>query len=477
MSPTRPPSAPPTDPPAGPPAAPRVSRRDRPPLMDPDAERMLLGAVMADPALLVDVDGIVTATDFGVPSHREVWAALVRCDAEGLPTDPVTVTDMLSRVGTLDRVGGPERVRELAGTGPADTRSAVAWARIVADHATRRRLIGAAAEIRDRAADLTVEPADALEAAERAVFGIPHRDRTGGTRDMAAVSREVLEHLEKVRTARLLGHSSGFDRLDAMTGGFQPGQLLIVAARPGMGKSALALQLAHRVAVGSGTHVAYLSYEMSALELGLRLVSSTTGIPLSELRDGTVHPDMASTLASAAEAMADIPMVIDDNPPASIGGVMSAMRRTARRVPLGMVVVDYLQLMAAETRWRDASRAQEVGEISRGLKLMARELEIPVVALSQLSRNLESRPGHRPMLSDLRDSGTIEQDADVVLFLHRPSMWDPDADPAAAEMIVAKQRNGPVGTIPLRYEARCVRFTDPAEVGGPDRWRDDDELF
>ena len=245
-----------------------------------------------------------------------------------------------------------------------------------------------------------------------------------------------------------------------MTGGLQAGQLITVAARPAMGKSAFALSLARHIAESTGLLVPFLSYEMSRSELSMRMLSTALKYDLLRLRQGDMPTDMERDLAVAAEKMALLPVLIDDNPPETIGGVRSAMRRLARRGQVGAVVIDYLQLMSGDGRHSDENRTQEVSAISRGLKRLADELECPVIACSQLNRQLENRPNKRPQLSDLRESGSIEQDSSVVLMLYREVVYNAAADPTLAELIIAKQRNGPIGVIHLEFASECALFTD-----------------
>jgi replicative DNA helicase len=280
----------------------------------------------------------------------------------------------------------------------------------------------------------------------------------------------TMKELAKVRTKILLGHSTGLRDLDKITGGLQPGQLFIVAARPGVGKSAFALQIARHVAESTGLLVPFLSYEMSANELTMRMLAGALSYDLHRLRQGELMAGMERDLAVAGERLAGLQILIDDNPPVTIGGVRSLMRRLARRGEIGAIFIDYLQLMEGDGRSRDPNRVQEIAQISRGLKRLATELQVPVVALSQLNRGLENRPNKRPMLSDLRESGSLEQDASIVAFLYRDHLYNPAADPGLAECIIAKQRNGPSGTVMLGYTPACAKFettdrTDPGPSG------------
>jgi replicative DNA helicase len=282
---------------------------------------------------------------------------------------------------------------------------------------------------------------------------------------MAQAVPKMLEALARARTTVLSGQSTGFEGLDRLTGGLQGGQLVILAARPAMGKSALGVQIARHIAETSGGYVPLLSYEMGNSEITTRMLSTALGYDLLKLRSGDIPAGMERDTAIAAQKMAELSMLIDDNPPETIGGVRSAMRRLARRGPVSAVVIDYLQLMSGESRQSSENRTQEVSEISRGLKRLATELNVPVIALSQLNRQLEQRPNKRPSLSDLRESGSLEQDANAVLFLYREHVHNAAADPSAAELIIAKQRNGPLGTVRLRFDGTCAKFSEDSSTG------------
>jgi len=433
--------------------------------VDAEAEASVITGLLTAPEVFLDVTAVLEPEDFAITSHQDIYQAVLACDAAGRPIDVITVTDALRKAKRLSRVGGAEAVEAFAARSGEST-NILAHAQIVADKARLRRLYSAGRGI---AAASTTPSADAgtvLAEAESQIFAIGQEKSRGSLLEMAQAVPKTLETLARARTSVLSGQSTGFAGLDRLTGGFQGGQLIILAARPAMGKSALAVQIARHIAETSGGYVPLLSYEMSSTEILMRMLSTSLGYDLLRLRNGDIPSGMERDMAVAAQKMAELTMFIDDNPPETIGGVRSAMRRLARRGPISAIVVDYLQLMSGESRHASENRTQEVSEISRGLKRLATELNVPVVALSQLNRQLEQRPNKRPGLSDLRESGSLEQDANAVLFLYREHVYNAAADAGAAELIIAKQRNGPLGTVRLRFDGSCARFTEDTSSQG-----------
>lgn len=427
--------------------------------VDAEAEASVITGLLTAPEVFLDVTAILDPDDFAVTQHQDIYQAALACDAAGRPIDVITVTDALRKAKRLSRVGGAEAVEAFAARSGEST-NIVAHAQIVADKAKLRRLFTAGRGIATSATAPSADAGDVLAEAESQIFSIGKERSRGSLLEMAQAVPKMLETLARARTSVLSGQSTGFAGLDRLTGGFQGGQLIILAARPAMGKSALAVQIARHIAETSGGYVPLLSYEMSSTEILMRMLSTSLGYDLLRLRNGDIPSGMERDMAVAAQKMAELTMFIDDNPPETIGGVRSAMRRLARRGPISAIVVDYLQLMSGETRHASENRTQEVSEISRGLKRLATELNVPVVALSQLNRQLEQRPNKRPGLSDLRESGSLEQDANAVLFLYREHVYNAAADAGAAELIIAKQRNGPLGTVRLRFDGTCARFTE-----------------
>jgi replicative DNA helicase len=427
--------------------------------VDGDAERAVLAAVLASPAAFDDVIGIISAGDFGDRQCAAVWRAMLALEASGRPIDAVTVTEELRLSRMLQKAGGEQVIIALAQTA-GDIANVVAHAQIVAGKALLRRAVEAGKSIAQSAMQPDADPKMVVEAAEQAAYGISHQNSSAEFVTMTEAVPRLLDELAKGRSRLLLGHSTGFSELDAGSGGLQGGQLIIVAARPGMGKSSFALQIARHIAETSGLLVPFLSYEMSEQELTLRMLAGAMDYDMGKLRSGDLPPGSDRDVAVHLERMAAVPLLIDDNPPPSIGAVRSKLRRLTRRGQIGAIVIDYLQLMDGDRRSRDATRAEEVSEVTRGLKRLASELDVPIIALSQLNRQLEQRGSKRPQLSDLRDSGSLEQDASLVLFIYRESLYNSAADPKSAELIIGKQRNGRSGvSIPLTFNGPSTRFS------------------
>lgn len=424
-----------------------------------DAERAILATLLTDPKVFDDVSTQLEPEDFGVLAHCEIYRAIVACDNAGKPFDQVTVADELKRAKMLDRLGGPDSLSKLVSMAPSVV-NVDAHVKIILDKSMRRKIVNTSREIATEAMEPSQSGKDALAKAEQKIFDLGKEKQQGSLITMNQAVPVLLKELAQTRTSLLVGHSTGFKDIDRLTAGFQEGQLIILAGRPSMGKSALGLQLAHNIALSSGLMVPFLSYEMGTPELMMRMLATSINYDLHKLRRGDIPPGMDRELTKAAKSLENLPLLIDDNPPETIGGVRSEMRRLARRGRLGAIVIDYLQLMSAESKYQGENRTQEVSEISRGLKRLATELSVPVIALSQLNRGLEQRPNKRPMLSDLRESGSLEQDASGVMFVYRDSVYNAAADPTLAECIIAKQRNGPIGTIYLDFKPECARFSD-----------------
>jgi len=423
-----------------------------------EVEVQVLAAVLRSSDLFDEVCDKLSPDDFGVPAHRDIFAAVLACDASGRTFDALTVADEMQRAGTLGRSGGLEFVKAVAAVTPEVSQLA-AYVDIIIDRALRRRMVRAAQEIGQAAFNPQADAKEALDTAQQVMFEIG-QDRAEGVPAMPVVVANMLEEMAQARNAKLVGHPTGFTKLDELTGGLRGGQLIIIAARPAMGKSVLASQIARHICEVEDLVVPFYTYEMSQSEVSHRLLSAATQIPLTKLLRGKIPPGMDKAVAREAEKMAALRLELNDRPPQTISGLRSAARRLARRGPLGAIVVDYLQLMSGDGGRRDENRTQEVASISRGLKLLAKELDVPVIALSQLSRTLESRPNKRPVLSDLRESGALEQDANLVMFLYRDHVYDKSAPEEDAELIIAKNRQGPSETIPLDWDGPCVRFTN-----------------
>ena len=432
--------------------------------VDVDAEVAVVAALLTSPDVFFDVADKLTPDDFGTPQLQLIYDAILGCDAQGKPFDQITVVDELKRRKQLTKAGGRDGIQRIVGRA-ADVHNVAAHVDIVSEKSLLRRAIAAGRSISQIAQDPASDRAQVLEHAEESVFSLSAPASPSSLVSMPQAVAAMTEEMARAKSSQLLGVPTGFPELDAATSGFQPGQLIVVAARPGGGKSAWALGVARHIAETTGAMVPMLSYEMSTSETVFRMLATGARHPLQELRAGRVVPGRDRDIANETAKMAQLPVLIDDNPPQSVVGVRSAMRRLSRRGPIAAIVIDYMQLMKGESR--TDNRAQEVGEISRGLKRLASELQVPVIALSQLNRELEKRPGDKkPRLSDLRESGSLEQDASAVIFLHRPWLFDNGIPPHIAQILLAKQRNGPAGIeIDVTFEADWAGFV-PGKRGG-----------
>jgi len=427
--------------------------------VDVEAELSVLSALLTTPELFLDITSMLNADDFGVSNHQDIYRAALLCDQNGQPVDAITIADTLRRTKKLVKIGGQKTIDTLIERGGA-VDNVMHHAAIVLDKSKLRKLLTVGRSIAGSAISPEAEASKVLAEAESQVFQLG-KERTGGSMlDMNQAVPLLLDSLAKAQSSSLVGVSTGMSGLDKITGGLQGGQLVILAARPAMGKSALGVQIARHIAETTQSYVPVLSYEMGTVEIATRMLATATGCDLLRLKGGDLPEGMERKIAEAANELRSLSVLIDDSPPETIGGVRSAMRRLARRGPIGAIVIDYLQLMSGETRFMQDSRNQEVSEISRGLKRLATELNVPIIALSQLNRQLEQRQNKRPGLSDLRESGSLEQDANIVLFLYREHVYNPSVHPEKTELIVAKQRNGPLGTIRLRFEGSCTRFSE-----------------
>jgi replicative DNA helicase len=439
-----------------------------------EAEESVLGAMMvAETAVAsVIVDVHLRDEDFYRQRHRIIFNAIHSLHSRGEPVDALTVTEQLTNLGELAEAGGKEFVSSLASTVPV-AGNAEHYARIVKANAMLRRLLEASHKIQTSVRERAGEPRDLVEQAERMMFEVAHDT---ASQDFASIT-EILERettrLEELSEGKreLTGTPSGFADLDRITGGFQPGNLVIFAARPSMGKSAMVANMADFVAVEKKQPVAFFSLEMSETELAHRFLACRASIGGDKLRKGQVKNDW-SRILKASNQLESAPIWIDTSADLSILELRAKARRLYSKAGgLGLVIVDYMQLMRPDDP--RISRVEQVGSISRGLKLLANELHVPVLALSQLSRAPEQRPDKRPMLSDLRESGNLEQDADVVCFIFRQEFYEPENQDVAglAEIIISKHRNGPIGKVELAFQAPYPRFRNLASShrgnGGP----------
>jgi replicative DNA helicase len=430
-----------------------------------EAEESLLGAMLLSrDAITAAVEANVDASDFYKPAHTHVFEAILSLYGQGEPVDPVTVAEELRRADLLEPLGGRAALLQLQASTPASA-NATHYAKIVNELALLRRLIGVAGDIAEMGYDDSQEVVDTLDRAESLVFEVAERRVSESMVKVSDALQDTLDQLEALydSTGDITGVPTGYTELDHLLLGLQPSNLIVVAARPGAGKTSLALGAAANVAMEARKPVLFFSMEMGTLELTKRLLAGEARVDARRLQTGNIPEGDWTRLSHAVGRLAEAPLFIDDNPHCTVMEMRAKSRRTkARHGELGLVVVDYLQLMTPLTK-RAENRQVEVAEISRGLKILARELDCPVMALSQLNRQLEYRADKRPMLADLRESGSLEQDSDVVVFIYRDEIYNPDSDQrGTAEIIVSKHRNGPTGTTRLAFVDRLTKFANMA---------------
>ncbi len=428
------------------------------------AEQSLLGAMLLSRGAIADVVETVTADHFYRPVHTHLYEAIHSLYAAGDPADPVTVSEVLERSGHLEAVGGLEGLLSLQLETPA-TSNAGSYAKIVRENFILRKLIEAAGEIAELGYSRPDDVTKAVDWAENLVYQVAQGQTQDNSFKLGDLLHGTLDRLEELyaRQGAITGTPTGYQKLDSLLSGLQPSSLYIVGARPSMGKTSFALGMAAHAAVRAHRPVLVFSLEMGHLELTQRLLCSEARIDSTRIRDGRLSDPDWDLITQACSRLAEAPFWIDDNPNVTVMEIRARARRLKSKTgDLAMVVVDYLQLMTG--RQRADNRQVEVAEISRGLKVLARELECPVVALSQLSRTLEGRKNKRPMLADLRESGAIEQDADVVMFIYRDDYYNDDPETKdTAEIIVAKNRNGPTDTTTMAFLKRFTTFEDFAD--------------
>src|SRR3954452_13302714 len=428
-----------------------------------EAEESVLGAMMLSPGAIGAVSEILDASDFYRESHAKIYRAALALYAKGEPVDAITLTDQLEERAELDDVGGRVRLHELAALVPATANSAH-YARIVRETSTLRGLIRAGGEISRLGWERPGEAGDLVDQAEQVIFDLSQQRVSGELDHIDGLLKDSFERITSLYEAGadITGTPSGYRDLDRITSGFQPGNLIILAARPSMGKSALALCMATNIAVRHGLPVGIFSLEMSKAEVTQRLMCSEAKVESQRLRSGKLAADDWPRLTAACDKLAKADIYVDDTGSMTIMGIRAKARRLKSKEPnLGLIIVDYLQLMSSDSNYEN--RVQEVSQISRQLKILARELDLPIIAMSQLSRAVEQRPDKRPILSDLRESGSLEQDADLVAFIYRDEYYNDDSqDQGLAEVILAKHRNGPTGHVKLTFLQRYAKFADLA---------------
>lgn len=425
-----------------------------------DAEKSLLGAVLIDEEVLADIAEIVHAEDFYDKQHQAVYAGMIRLYERHKPVDLLTLTDQLKKKDELEMVGGSAYLTELTHYVPTSAHAS-AYAELVAAAAVRRRLIRASTDISELGYDENTSPQELLERAESELFSVSDQSLRQDLVSLESILTESFDRLEELHRnkGQLRGIRTGYRDLDNMTAGLQRSDLIILAARPAMGKTTLVTNLAYNVATIAKQPVLFFSLEMSKEQLVDRMLSDASGVDSWNIRTGNLSDDDFGKISEAMGEMAEAPIYIDDTPGLSVLEMRTKARRKHHEAPLGLIIVDYLQLMQSSGN-HQGNRVQEVSEISRGLKLIARELNVPLIALSQLSRTVESRTPPIPQLSDLRESGSIEQDADIVSFIYRPGYYEPDNPEVQniTDLIIAKHRNGPVGKVQLYFHPERLRF-------------------
>jgi replicative DNA helicase len=425
-----------------------------------EAEQSVLGSILIDDDAILKIADFLKPVDFYRAQHGDIYEAMLALHGQREPIDLITLGDELRRRDRLETVGGPAYLTQLMNTVPTAVH-VEHYGRIVERKAVLRNIIGAAGRIAAVGYEEANDAEAAIDRAESILFEVSQRRTDGGFISLATLLGDAYERLAFLHEHRgqILGVPSGLSQLDALLGGFQPSDLIILAARPSVGKTSLALNIAQHAAMREGKKVAVFSLEMSKEQLALRLLSAESGINPRPLQTGFLEETDWAKIAHVMNDMAGAPLWIDDTAALTV----MELRTKARRLELeqrgiDLLIVDYLQLMQAATPTKDGNRVQEVSEISRGLKMLARELKIPVIALSQLSRNVEQRGSAEPRLSDLRESGSLEQDSDVVIFLYRDGDQSTEAEVELVKAKVAKHRNGPIGEVPLQFRKSNTRF-------------------
>ncbi|MBE9520400.1 MAG: replicative DNA helicase [Proteobacteria bacterium] len=425
-----------------------------------EAEQCVLGSILLQQGALVKVLEILTADNFYRDAHKQIFNAMVALFEKNEPQDIITVTNVLKDRNSLDEIGGPAYLANLTDIVPVAA-NIVYYAQIIRSKSVLRRLIQTCTEIASRCFEEQDDIDSLVDDAEQTIFEISRSKSSQHFQSLGTIIPETFKKVEKLaeRKELITGVPTGYDYLDKITSGLQPSDLIILAGRPSMGKTALAMNIAQNAAIFNKVPVAVFSLEMSKEQLGMRMLCSVSRVDSQDIRSGFIKDSDWPKLARATGILSEAPIFIDDSPALGVLEMRAKCRRLKSEHNIGLVVVDYLQLMRG--RSNAERREQEISEISRSLKAMAKELDLPVIALSQLNRSLESRPNKRPQLSDLRESGAIEQDADLICFLYRDEIYNKSEDNprrGIAEVIVGKQRNGPTGTVDLTFIDKFTTF-------------------
>ena len=442
--------------------APR-SPGDRTPPQDNAAEQSVLGSMLLSKDAIADVVEEVQAVDYYRPAHEIIHDAIVDLYGRGEPADPITVAAELQKRGELQRVGGAPYLHTLSANVPIAANAGY-YAEIVREKAILRRLVEAGTRIAAMGYSGEGEINDVVDSAQAEVYKVTDRRASEDYAPLSDIMSGVLDEIEMIgnRDAGLYGVPTGFADLDDLTNGLHSGQMIIVAARPAMGKSTLALDFCRAASIHNNLTSCFFSLEMTRSEIMMRLLSAEAKVPLNHIRNGTMRDDDWEKLARKMGQVSGAPMFIDDSPNMTMMEIRAKARRLKQRHDLKLIVIDYMQLMSSGKKVE--SRQLEVSEFSRNIKLLAKELELPIIALSQLNRGPEQRGDKRPMMSDLRESGSLEQDADMVILLHRDDVYEKESTrPGEADLIVAKHRNGPTRDLTVAFQGHYSRFVDMAQ--------------
>lgn len=431
------------------------------PPQNAEAEASLLGALLVDADTIVRVADALSALDFYEEKHRRIYEAIIKLYEKHRPIDALTLSNQLKEDGFLDIVGGATYLTELANYVPTAAH-AEHYAEIIKQKSMRRRLIKAAQDTVDLGYDESKSIQEVIETAESDLFNVSQQHVKQDIQSIENILADSFERLDELHRnkGKVRGVPTGFKDMDNILAGWQRSDLVILAARPAMGKTAVALNFAHNVAVKAEQPVLLFSLEMSKEQLVDRLLAMESGVDAWNIRTGNLSDADFEKIGNAMGALSEAPIYIDDTPGITVSEMRTKARREQHQRQLGLIIVDYLQLMSGSSRFgSDGNRVQEISEISRGLKLIARELNVPVIALSQLSRSVESRSPRIPLLADLRESGSIEQDADIVMFLYREDYYEPETQRKnITDVIISKHRNGPTGKVELYFEKEKQRF-------------------
>ncbi len=439
------------------------SGSDRVPPQDEGAEQSVLGAMLLSKDAIADVVEVVRGSDFYRPAHELIYEAALDLYGRGEPVDAITVSAELTRAGDLARVGGGVYLHTLVASVPVAANAGY-YAEIVREKAILRRLVAAGTKIVQIGYAGEGQVDDVVDRAQAEVYGVTDRRASEDYAPLSDLMELTIDELEAIgnRDGAMAGVPTGFAELDELTNGLHAGQMVIVAARPAVGKSTLGLDIARSASIRHGLTSVIFSLEMSRTEITMRLLSAEARIPLNHMRNGKMSDDDWNKLVRKMGEVSEAPLFIDDSPNLTMMEIRAKARRLKQRHDLRLIVVDYLQLMTSGKKVE--SRQLEVSEFSRQIKLLAKELEVPVVAISQLNRGSEQRTSKRPLLSDLRESGSLEQDSDMVILLHREDIYEKDSSrPGEADLIVAKHRNGPIADLVLAFQGHYSRFVDMAQ--------------